>query len=84
MPKSNFCRDKKKEEREAKETAIKEMISGRMTATGINNDELARRAGINARTLYSRRKNPGSMKLEELWAIMSVLNPESYYKEKIV
>ena len=84
MPKTNFCKDLKKEERARKEKAIQEMIAGKMEAMGMTNDELATKAGINPRTLYSRRKNPGTMKLEELWEIIKVLTPETFYLERIL
>lgn len=84
MPKTNFCKDPKKELMEKREKAVREMISGKMGALDMSNSELARKTGMNPRTLYSRRNNPGEVRLSELWAIIDVLKPEGFYLEKII
>lgn len=84
MPKSNFCKDKKKECREEKEQAIKEMIDGKLGALNMSHKDLAKKAGINPSTLYARRRNPEELKVGELWAIIDVLKPEAFYLEKII
>lgn len=84
MPKSNFCRDTKKEKQKSKETAVLEMLNGKKGALGINTEELAKRAGIKVGTLYKRQQHPETMRLDELWKIIEVLKPEEFYLEKII
>ena len=84
MPKSNFCRDTSKEERERKVNAVREMLEGKKSSLGISTDELANKTGIKTGTLYKRQQNPETMRLGELWAIIDVLKPEGFYLEKII
>ena len=84
MPKTNFCKDAKKEALEKRESAVREMIGGKMGAMDLSNSELAKKVGISPRTLYERRQNPGDMRLKELWGIIDILKPEEFYKEKIM
>lgn len=84
MPKTNFCRDLKKEEREKKMNAVKEMLEGKKSAKGISTEELAKKTGIKSSTLYRRQQHPETMRLGELWEIIDVLKPESFYLDKII
>lgn len=84
MPKTNFCRDLKKEKKDQRMKAVKEMINGKSASANLTVDELARKTGINPRTLYLRKSHPETIRLEELWAIIDVLKPEEFYLQKII
>lgn len=84
MPKSNFCRDTKKEEMEKRKQAVKEMIDGKLGALNMSHADLSKKTGINSSTLYARKRNPEKMKVGELWAIIDVLKPEEFYLKKII
>ena len=81
MPKSNFCKDTK---RESRINCTKEFLEGNIAKTGLSSQEISRRTGINISTLGLRRRNPESIRLGELWALIDVLTPDEYYLNKIV
>lgn len=58
--------------RDPREIQILEEIGGTMTALGVSQKELARRAKINPSTLNNRMHDIGSLRLSELWAIQDV------------
>ena len=74
----------KKEKKDQRMKAVKEMINGKSASANLTVDELARKTGINRRTLYLRKSHPETIRLEELWAIIDVLKPEEFYLEKII
>lgn len=80
MPKTNFCKDIKKERRN---NAVKEMLEGKKSALGISTEVLAKKTGIKPGTLYKRQQHPETMRLDELWKIIDVLKPEEFYLRKI-
>lgn len=81
MPKSNFCKDTKREKRI---NSTKEFMEGNIAKTGLSSQEISRRTGINISTLNLRRRNPETIRLEELWALVDVLKPDEYYLKKII
>lgn len=81
MPKTNFCKDTKKE---ARIRFAKELLEGNMAKMDISPSELARRAGINVSTMNLRRREPETIRLEELWALIDVLKPDEYYLKKLI
>ena len=80
MPKTNLCKDIKKERHI---NAVKEMLEGKKSALGISTEALAQKTGIKAGTLYKRQQHPETMRLDELWKIIEVLKPEEFYLRKI-
>lgn len=81
MPKSSFCKDIKKEERI---TGMREMIDGGLARTGLTISELAKRTGIQERTLRNRRIDPENIRLWELWKLIDVLKPDDYYIQRLL
>lgn len=81
MPKSNLCRDKKKELRI---TGMREMIDGGLARTGLTIAELAKKTGIQERTLRNRKVDPENMRFWEFWNLVDVLKPDEYYIRRLL
>lgn len=81
MPKTNLCKDVKKENRI---NSTKEFLEGNIAKTGFSSQEISKKTGINVNTLNLRRRNPETIRLGELWALVDVLKPDEYYLKKII
>ena len=81
MPKSNFCRDPVKE---ARISATKEFLEGNIAKCGISTAQLSKKTGINKNTLNMRRREPETIRLGELWALIDALKPDEYYTQKMM
>ena len=81
MPKSTFCRDPV---REARVSAAKEFLEGNIAKCGMSTEQLAKKTGINKNTLNMRRREPETIRLGELWALMDALHPDEYYLRRII
>lgn len=81
MPKANLCKDIRKENRIG---FTKEFLEGNIAKTGLSAKEISRRTGINVNTLNLRRRNPETIRLGELWALVDVMKPDEYYISKII
>lgn len=84
MPKTNFCKDMKKEKQEKRSASFREMLSGKMSYYGLKYSDLSKKTGIPERTLRARYDDPEKIKLGELWMILDALKPEMSYIEKIL
>ncbi|MDD3338465.1 MAG: hypothetical protein PHS82_06360 [Lachnospiraceae bacterium] len=73
MPKCNLVKvDKTKEQ----DMLIIERIIGRTRAANMNGKEVAKRAGIQPSTYYSRLRTPGTFRIWELRSVYKVLKIE--------
>lgn len=70
MPRTNFCRDKTKDEMKM----LSSMIRCQMGIKNYSIPKLANRIGIPERTLRNKINNPEDIKLKELRKICSELN----------
>lgn len=81
MPRTNFCKPKTLDKRPG---YVLEVVLGGMARQGMKTKDLALRSGINVNTLFKRRRHPETFTLEELWAIVDVLEPDEGFERKIL
>lgn len=81
MPRTNLCRDLKKEKWIAD---TKEFLRANIGKNDLNKGELADKCGIARTTFYDHTRNPEDMRLGELWKIIDTLDPDEYYLKMLV